>query len=210
MRIAFVVAIASISLSVCAAPTTKPSAPSKPAPKLQPLSERDSVTVTNEAGKFKIRIPKDWKSEPANGATFQYELPHNKSSWDMPGNFMVFAGALCHPNATLEEQAEANKKVWQEHLHDFKLIKEEETELAGAPAKMLTYDRTYEITTIDPKTHAEKKSNGHMRCLSLMCINGGQGYFIDFNIEQKNFDTKLNLIKRVIAGFEWLESEAKK
>jgi hypothetical protein len=41
-----------------------------------------------------------------------------------------------------------------------------------------------------------------------MCINAGQGYFIDFNIEQKNFETKLNLIKRVIAGFESLEPAA--
>jgi hypothetical protein len=209
-RLSTLCILALVTAPVFAAPTTKPATPSKPAAKVQPLPERDTTTVTNAAGKFKIRIPKDWKAEPANGATLQYELPQNKSSWDMAGDFMLRAGALCHPNATLEEQADANTKAWQENIENFKLIKDETTELAGVPARMITYDRTYEIVTIDPRTHAEKKSNGQMRSLALMCINGGQGYFIDFNIERKNFETKLNLIKRVIAGFEWLEKPTTK
>jgi hypothetical protein len=197
-----------VAISTFAAPTTKPTAATRPAVKLQPLSERDTTTVKGD--RYALRIPKDWKSEAANGATFQFELPHGRYDNGMPGNFTLFAGALCHPNATLDEQVDANKQMWQQQEKGFKLIKQESTDLDGAPAALLTYDRTYQITSIDPKTHAQKVSDGHMRCLSLLCVNAGQGYFIDFAIEFRNFDQKVNLIKRVLAGFDWVQSDAKK
>lgn len=200
--------IALCTISAFAAPTTKPTATTKPAVKLQPLDARDTTTVKGD--RYTIRIPKDWKTEPANGATFQYELPHGRYDNGMPGNFTIFAGALCHPNATLDEQVDANKQMWQQQEKGFKLIKEETTDLDGAPAALLTYDRTYEITSIDPKTRAQKVSDGHMRCLSLLSVNAGQAYFIDFAIESRNFDQKVNLVKRVLAGFKWSEPTEKK
>jgi hypothetical protein len=197
-----------LSTQVFAAPTTKPSAPSKPASKVQPLSERESVLITGQANKFQIRIPKDWKESKLNPGWLEYDLPGNKRDGTRGGNFSIYAGQLCHPGASLDEQVKVNVESWAKDYKGFKLLKNEPIEIAGVPAAAITYDRTYEITTYNSKTKQEKVIEKKERCLSMQCINGDKAYFINFEIDSADFDMKGRLVNRVIAGFEWLEKPA--
>jgi hypothetical protein len=200
--------VAVLSVQAFAAPTTKPAAPSKPASKVQPLSERESVLVTGQASKFQIRIPKDWKETKLNPGWLDYDLPGNKRDGTRGGNFSIYAGQLCHPGASLDEQVKVNIEGWEKNYKGFKLLKNEPTEIAGVPAAAVTYDRTYEITSYNSRTKQEKVIEKKERCLTIQSINGDRGYFITFDIDAADFDMKVRLVNRVLAGFEWLEKPA--
>ncbi|HTL28276.1 MAG TPA: hypothetical protein VL282_03605 [Tepidisphaeraceae bacterium] len=210
LRHVLVSIVAIVTFSIFAAPTTKPSGPSKPAPKIQPLPERDSVLVTSEANKFRIRIPKEWKESKLNPGWIDYDLPGDRHDGTRGGGFSIYAGQLCHPGASLDEQVKANVEAWTKDYKGFKLLKNDPIDLAGIPAAAVTYDRTYEITTYNSKTRKEKVIEKKERCLSIQSINGDRGYFINFGIDSADFDMRVKLVNRVIAGFQWLEPDAPK
>jgi hypothetical protein len=197
-----------LAFSVSAAPTTKPAAPSKPAAKVQPLSERESVLVAGQANKFQIRIPKDWKESKLNPGWVEYDLPNTRRDGTRGGNFSIYAGQLCHPGASLDEQVKVNLETWAKEYKGFKLLKTEPVGLGGVPATAITYDRSYEITSYNAKTKQEKVTEKKERCLAIQSINGDRGYFVTFDIDAADFDMKVKLVNRVLAGFEWLEKPA--
>lgn len=200
------------SLSLTAAPTTKPAAPgiafTRPAAKVQPLSERDSVLVTNDVGKFKIRIPRDWKATEQNPGALFYEIAPTKRDGTRGGELYIVAGTLCHPGASLDEQVTSNIELWQKDYKGFKLLKQESVELAGVPAMAITYDREYELIFENGKTRKQTVISKKERSQAILCINGDKAYFAEFSIDSADFDMKLKLVNRVLASFEWLDASA--
>jgi hypothetical protein len=201
MKFAFIAITVILAPLALAAPTTKPVA------KVQPLDARDSVLVTNDKAHYSIRIPKEWKQSQKSDQMIEYELPRNPRDQWLGGHFSVYSGGLCHPKATLPDEVDANKQVWQQQYKGFKPIKEEAVDLNGTPATLITYDRSYDVQTTDSRTHASKNIERKMRCMSLICVKDGMGYFGDFAIDSVSFEPKANLVKRTMAGLNWTEKK---
>jgi hypothetical protein len=143
-----------------------------------------------------------WQQTQKSDELMVFQLPHNPRDMSMPGYFMLSAAKACHPNATLDEQVQANEKAWAQQYKGYRFIKEENMNLDGLPARAIFFEQMQDVqvrTGAGPAVNRPQRQ----RCMSVICLNHDDAFFCDFSIDTGSFDQKVLAAKRVLLTLAW-------
>lgn len=184
--------------------TTRPSgaADSKKPRRIDP----DSVLIVNDAHHFQLGVPKIWQETQKSSDLMVFQLPHSPRGLTIPGVFMVSAAKACHPNATLDEQVQANEKLWAQQYKGYQFIKEENMDLDGLPARAIFFEQMQDVMVRSNAGPAQNRPQ-KQRCMSVICLNHDDAFFSDFSIDAGSFDQRVASVKRALATLTWTGGE---
>lgn len=200
------------SLSATAQPkppnARTPAKPNAPAQKPKQPSSNETKVIENTKFHYRFTVPANWQQQQKDDMITLLQLPQaDQSSPASPGAFIVISVPACHPDATLTEQVDADKKEIVEGDKDAKIIKDEASSFAGDPSWLLLVDSTHSIeqqTIVKGKTQTKtiKRKQKEMR---VVWMHQKNFFEVRFMIDASLYDGRMPLVKRVMDSFQWTD-----